>query len=107
MNEQRRLCTALVVFVLLFHSVPGFAEQACPEGDSPERMRENAAEAFAEGQQFYNAGDHGAALERFQCSFRLVPHPNTLFNIGETAELAGDLSQALRSFRQYLVPAPE
>ncbi len=44
---------------------------------------------------------------RFQCSYRLAPHQTTLFNIGESAELAGDVELALSAFRQYQERYPE
>ena len=107
MFKQRFQVSAFVILGLLLHAGMVSAEQSCPDGETPERMREIAAEAFAEGQRLYDEGNHRAALERFQCSFQLVPHPNTLFNIGETAELAGDAELALRTFQRYLASYPE
>jgi tetratricopeptide (TPR) repeat protein len=66
-----------------------------------------AARAFEDAQRLYDQGDYRGAIERFQCSYRLVDHPNTLFNIGESAELAGDNALALRVFRTYLRLYPD
>jgi len=103
----RSVCfVAVVVATLFVWPARAAAEQACPEGASPDETRDLAATAFEDGQRLYNQGNYRGAIERFRCSFRLVPHPNTLFNIGESAELAGDPALALRTFRQYLEQYP-
>ena len=102
----RSLCFVAVATVSLW-AARAAAEQACPEGASPDETRDLAATAFEAGQRLYDQGNYRGAIERFRCSFRLVPHPNTLFNIGESAELAGDPALALQAFRQYLEQHPD
>jgi tetratricopeptide (TPR) repeat protein len=81
--------------------------QQCPAGGTPEQVRALAGEAFAEGQRLFDAGEFQAALVRFECSFSLVPHANTLFNMGECAVELGDLQRALGYFRDLLQRFPE
>ena len=75
----RSVCfVAVVVATRFVWPARAAAEQACPEGASPDETRDLAATAFEDGQRLYNQGNYRGAIERFQCSFRLVPHPNTL-----------------------------
>jgi tetratricopeptide (TPR) repeat protein len=106
LTSSRQVAIGIVICLMLRPCL-AFAEGACSEGDTPEASREIAAAAFTEGQRLYDAGDYRGAIERFRCSFQLVPHPNTLFNIGESAELAGDSPLALETFRQYLEQYPD
>lgn len=82
------------------------AEQ-CPRADSPEQARALAGEEFSAGQQRFEAGDFRAALVRFECSYSLVPHNNTLYNMGECAEALDDDAAAIRYFRTYLEEYPD
>ena len=50
MFKQRFQVSACVMLGLFLHAGMASAEDICPDGESPERMREIAAEAFAEGQ---------------------------------------------------------
>jgi tetratricopeptide (TPR) repeat protein len=79
-----------------------FAEYACPTPSAPEQAEEVAAEAFAEGTLLFRAGNYAPALERFQCSFDLFPHPSTLYNIGECHEALEDYPEAVRVYRRYV-----
>ena len=106
LTSSRHVAIGIVICVMLRPGLAG-AEGACREGTTLEASREIAAAEFAEGQRLYDAGDYRGAIERFRCSFQLVPHPNTLFNIGESAELAGDSALALETFRQYLEQYPD
>lgn len=82
--------------------------QECPEApESPEEARRIAGEAFTDGQRLFEASNYSDALESFQCSFSVVPHANTLFNIGQCKESLGDLEGALRTYRSYLELFPE
>lgn len=97
---------AAAVAVVLPHR--DAAAQECPDApQSQEEARRIAGGAFAEGQRHYETGNNRAALERFQCSFSIVPHSNTLYNIAECKEATGDLEGALRSYRSYLELFPE
>jgi tetratricopeptide (TPR) repeat protein len=52
----------------------------------------------AEGAALYRAGDHRAAVERFERAYRLYPDPTLLFNAGRAYEAAGDVERALRKY---------
>jgi len=92
--------------VWLALSGSAWAEE-CPRASSPDEARQLAGRAFSEGQTLFDAGNFRAALERFQCSYGLVPHHNTLYNMGECAESLDDLEGAIRYFRLYVETFPD
>jgi hypothetical protein len=57
-----------------------------------------AADAFAAGQEQYNAGDFRRAIASFTRANRLRPHPATLFNIARCHENLGEREAALRVY---------
>ena len=106
---MRSRLSLTILFVLgLAASAPRIASaQECPSASSPDESRQLAGDTFAEGQVHFNAGRFREALERFECSNSLVPHHNTLYNMGECAERIGDNDRALRYARAYLAQYPD
>lgn len=90
-----------------FMAAPARAQQSCEQGASSEETRERAADAFDEGRERFDQNDFQGAIEQFECSYQLVPHQATLFNLGESAEAAGDVELALSSFQEYLEQYPD
>ncbi len=89
-------------------AAPGFVwAEDCPRAGSPEEARTLAGQAFTEGQEQFEAGNYRVALTRFECSYDLVPHSNTLYNMGECAEALGEVDTAIRYFRTYLEEYPD
>jgi tetratricopeptide (TPR) repeat protein len=66
-----------------------------------------AKEWFAKAEEAEAAGDRQAAVRRYSCSLKLVPHPSTAYNLGTAAEKSGDLSMAVDAFKVYLDLAPD
>jgi hypothetical protein len=62
-----------------------------------------AGQAFNEGERLYSQELLQDAIDRFECSYSLVRHPNTLYNIARTAQEVGNLPLALATYRDYLV----
>jgi tetratricopeptide (TPR) repeat protein len=83
------------------------AERSCPEARSSAEARRLAGREFAAGQRSYEQGAYRIAIARFECSFDLVPHRDTLFNIGRTAEAAGEDVLALDRFQELLARYPD
>ncbi len=81
---------------------------ACPEVPSKEGARRKlAGEWFGRGQAAADNGQYILAVESFECSIRMVAHPDTVFNAAKAARLAGDDKRALGFARQYLEMMPE
>lgn len=83
-------------------AAPAVAEAACEEASTPDEAGERAGGELDAGQRLFQQNDFRGAVERFRCSFELLPHEATLFKLAESAEAAGDLELALRTFVQYL-----
>lgn len=100
---------SLALFAFIAASTAGVAvaEVACPEARSGSEARRLAGREFAAGQRLYDRGDYDAAIERFECSYQLVPHRDTLFNIARTAEAANDDEEALSRYQALVARYPD
>jgi len=99
-SEVTLIVTALWLTTLL--PATATAESECPRARSPEQARRLAGQTFAQADALFDAGDLRGAIDMFECSYSLVAHPATLFNIGRTAEELGDRALALVTYRSYL-----
>jgi len=65
---------------------------------------------FDSGRSYYDQARYEEALHEFEEAYRLASperKPLMLFNIGQTQERIGHLTDAMQSFRQYLEEAPD
>ncbi len=102
---QKRLVPLALVISTWCGTARG--EVRCPDPRTSSEARRLAGRYFAAGQQYYDHGEYSRAFERFECSFRLVPHRDTLFNIARTAEAAGDLELAVEHYDRLLSRYPD
>lgn len=91
-----------ILGVILLQASPAFAQWVCPESNSPQQARRLAGETFNDGERLFTERRFQDAVDRFECSYSLVRHPNTLYNIARTAAEAGNLALALQTYRSYL-----
>ncbi|QQR89066.1 MAG: PEGA domain-containing protein [Myxococcales bacterium] len=61
-----------------------------------------AKQRFSEGVQLVEDGNHEAAIVEFEASNRLVPRPNTLYNLGLSYEAIFRYEKALEYYKAYL-----
>jgi tetratricopeptide (TPR) repeat protein len=98
------------VAVGLALATPGLAHaQGCPDDlpKSAAARRALAKEWFTQAQDAQARADEVEAVKAYACSFRIVPHAFTAYNLAKSAEKTGDLQQALQSYRNYLTLAPD
>jgi hypothetical protein len=74
-----------------------FAAQAVAQEEPAPQTR--ADELFHEGRRQYTAGDFPAACGNFEASYKLVPRPGTLYNLGVCHK---ELGQYLRARRELM-----
>ena len=103
----RRALVLASSLTLLLSTGEAKAEQECPEADDPAENPRLAGEAFSQGMGLYEAGDLEEALWWFRCSYGLIPHSDTLFNIGQVAEELGQYDVALESYDMLLEVWPD
>jgi hypothetical protein len=61
---------------------------------------------FSRAAQLAKGGKQAEALGAYACSYRFVQHPNTLYNMGQTAFLSGDAALAEQLLKQYVTENP-
>jgi len=96
---MRPLRLLVLLLVLL---VPRVA----PAQDDAAR-RALAKHHVAEGLRAQDAGRYDQAIAHYQEAYRLVPHPEILFNLGQAYRLGGDDDNALVYYRRYLAADPD
>ena len=100
----RTLLGWLVFLALAVAPARGEAADDCPRAppESPRERRALASLWFGRAEGAEAAGLHGVAFGAYSCSFTIVPHPFTAYNLARVAEEVGDLKVALLAYRDYL-----
>lgn len=107
MNVSFKMMSAVLAVMTTVLFVPDArAESSCPQASTEEQARQLASQMFDQAEALYRRQDCGA-LEKFQCSFSLFPHPNTLYNIGRTAERCDREELAIQTYQQFLERYPQ
>jgi len=83
-------------------SAPGEGEAAGPTPAEEEEARAR----FRQGLVLARGGDCGAALAELEASYRLLPRPNTLFNMAQCEERLHRYDLAIEQYERYLEIAP-
>jgi hypothetical protein len=103
----RRLATVFFAFLLF---APGAARAAeCPESspEDPQERRRLAKEWFATAETAENIGNDVEATRAYACSYKMVAHPFTAFNLARVAERSGDTELALKMYKAYVALKPD
>src|SRR5262245_57390238 len=88
--------TALLLPLLVPLLLLPASAQAEPENVTRAKQR------FAAGAQAYREARYKDAIDLFLEANKLDPHPELIFNVGQAWEKSGDVSNALRNYREYL-----
>lgn len=81
---------------------PLFPGNALGQGNDPNA----AAQAFRAGVAAAQAGRWQEALDAFDLSYRLRPHPNTLLNLAGAQAQTGKLVEAVGTYRRFMKEVP-
>jgi hypothetical protein len=80
----------------------------CPQAPADQAAsRAMASEFFQRGLTAVAEGRFAQATALYACCFHIIPHPNTMYNLGLAAEKAGDLRTAEHALDRYVTEAPE
>jgi hypothetical protein len=104
---SRRLATTALA-ILLF--APGAARGAeCPASspEDPHERRKLAKEWFGIAEAAENGGNDIEATRAYACSYKMVAHPFTAYNLGRVSDRSGDSELALKMFKAYLTLKPD
>lgn len=106
----RRRLAALAVSGVVSVLAPGVLRAAeCPVSppENAQERRTLAKDWFSRAEAADTAGDEATAVKAYGCSFRMVPHHSTAYNLARAAERAGELRLALSAHREYLRLRPD
>jgi hypothetical protein len=98
----------LVVVAVSLAAGPALAQSAeCPPQPAQLKDRRTLAKDwFTRAETEELGGDYAAAVKAYSCSFTMLPHPSTAYNLARAAERAGDLKLAISAHRDYLTLKP-
>lgn len=103
----RRLLAVPFAMLLL---APGLARAAeCPESspEDPQERRKLAKEWFSTAETAENIGDDKEATRAYACSYKMVAHPYTAFNLARVADRSGETELSLKMYKAYLALKPD
>jgi len=103
----RRLVTVSFAILLFAPAVARAAE--CPESspEDPQERRKLAKEWFSAAETAENGGNDAEATRSYACSYKMVAHPFTAFNLGRVSERSGDNELALKMYKAYIALKPD
>lgn len=71
------------------------------------QAKANAQVLLKEGTAFYERGDVGAALAKFEAAYEIYPSPKLMFNIAQAERDLDRPVEALEAFQKFLAQVPE
>ncbi|MBN2573338.1 MAG: hypothetical protein JXP73_02120 [Deltaproteobacteria bacterium] len=103
----RRLLTVFFATLLFAPAAARAAE--CPESspEDPQERRRLAKEWFATAETAENTGDDKEATRAYACSYKMVAHPYTAYNLARVAERSGETELALKMYKAYVALKPD
>jgi hypothetical protein len=103
----RRLIPVSFAVLLLAPAAVRAAE--CPESspEDPQERRRLAKEWFSTAETAENLGNDAEATRAYACSYKMVAHPFTAFNLARVAERSGDLELSLKMYKAYVALKPD
>jgi tetratricopeptide (TPR) repeat protein len=97
----------MLVGIAIYFALEGFALGQCPPRPrDASQARKEAKRWWKKASLFFKQLNFVAAKEAYLCSYKMVPHPNTLHNIALSAVGAGKAAEALRYYQRYLKARP-
>ena len=103
-----RVCSGTLLVSLLLALAPAARAAECP-ATPPAALKDRrtlAKEWFSRAETEELGGDDKAAVKAYSCSFAMLPHPSTAYNLARAAERSGDQTLALSALRDYLTLKP-
>ena len=96
--------TAAMVDVKAVSRADGGIAEEVDAGPKPVRLppMQAADRLFAEGRAYAQAGQHAAALDRFENAYRISPSDEILYWIGRSLENLGRRGEAAMIYERYL-----
>lgn len=83
------------------------ADDKATKRKAADKYTKAAGEAFAAAIAADEAGDLDKAIGLYQKAWKIAPHPNTAYNLGDVSQRDGDLKDAIFWFEAYLALAPK
>ena len=107
-HRTGRPFTAILFAVLLLGpSAVQAAECPASSPEDPQERRKLAKEWFGLAEAAESAANDAEATRAYACSYKMVAHPFTAFNLGRVAERSGNNELALKMFKAYLTLKPD
>jgi hypothetical protein len=103
----RPLQAVMFAILLLVPSSVRAAECPATSPEDPQERRRLAKEWFAAAEAAEGAGNDAEATRAYACSYKMVAHPFTAFNLGRVAQRTGDDELALKMFKAYVTLKPD
>lgn len=95
-----RLCRQLILIVAVLCAT-------APQSHAATEAEKLARRSFERAEAHFKAGLYGEALAEYQDGYDRLPLPGFLINIAQCQRRLGDLTQALSTYRKFILVAPD
>jgi iron complex outermembrane receptor protein len=82
---------------------PAASSAPAPAGVDAKKV---ASAHFGAGMKLIAAGDYDGGIAELEQAQKVLPHPNTLFNIAKANEQGGHKARAIQAYDEYLATNP-
>jgi tetratricopeptide (TPR) repeat protein len=103
MTMPARALALTIAALVTLAGTTAAAAQTSGSRDLTTRAKRHVADGLAA----QDAGDLAEAIAQYERAYRLVPHPELLFNLGQAHRLDGEPARALAFYRRYLAIEPD
>jgi len=108
-QSTRRLTQLLSLLSLTLLGLTSLHAAECPESspEDPQMRRKLAKEWFSNAETAENSNDNAEAVRAYACSYKMVAHPFTAYNLARVAERAENFELSLKMYKAYLALKPD
>jgi tetratricopeptide (TPR) repeat protein len=108
-HRVTRLSQLLAILSLTFLGLAHLHAEECPDSspEDPQLRRKFAKEWFSNAENAENNSDYAEAVRAYACSYKMVAHPFTAYNLGRVAERAENFELSLKMYKAYLALKPD
>jgi hypothetical protein len=103
----RGVVSVSFAFLLFAPAAASAAECPASSPEDPQERRKLAKEWFSAAETAENGGDDVEATRAYACSYKMVAHPFTAFNLARVSERSGESELSLKMYKAYLTLKPD
>jgi tetratricopeptide (TPR) repeat protein len=109
LSNTFRLTQLFLSLIVSLGFIGSAAALECPENspENPQLRRKLARDWFALAENAESRDNNAEAIRAYACSYKMIAHANTAYNLARVAERGGDYDLSLKMYKAYLALKPD